>query len=120
MTFKDDGDMQRDEFQIQLFESLAGRNTRKRPAIHRRDSYDGDTLICPFVEAVEIDPNRAHYPKIMRKRGRCAWCKIDKSADLQTTKACDNCVRPTTRNPIYLHPKCMRPFHEKQAKKPRA
>mmetsp|Transcript_13890 Transcript_13890/g.56311 ORF Transcript_13890/g.56311 Transcript_13890/m.56311 type:complete len:529 (+) Transcript_13890:4546-6132(+) len=120
MTFKDDGDMQRDEFQIQLFESLAGRNTRKRPAIHRRDSYDGDTLICPFVETVEIDPNRAHYTKIMRKRGRCAWCKIDKSADLQTTKACDNCVRPRTRNPIYLHPKCMRPFHEKQAKKPRA
>ena len=118
MTFKDDNALKRADFQLELVESLAGRNQRKRPAVDRRRSCDSDTLICPFVEAVEIDPNRAHYTKIMTKRGRCAWCKIEER-DLQMTTACDNCVHPRKRNPIYLHPECMRPFHEQHAKKPR-
>ena len=118
MTFKDDNALKRSDFQLELVELLAGRNQRKRPAIDRRSSCDSDALICPFVEAVDIDPNRAHYMKIMTKRGRCAWCKIEER-DLQMTTACDNCVHPRKRKPIYLHPECMRPFHEKQAKKPR-
>ena len=112
-SFKEANPMKRVDFQKELFESLAGLNRRNRPAIDRRNSCDSDTLICPFVEAEDIHPNRPHYPKMVKKVGRCAHCKIT-GKELQMAWTCGNCVHPVTGRPIYLHPNCMEPFHEKK------
>jgi hypothetical protein len=67
-SFKEANPMKRVDFQKELFESLAGLKKRKRPAIDRRNSCDSDTLICPFVEAEDIHPNRPHWPYVINSR----------------------------------------------------